>query len=119
LDAKKVDACYNSSVMPRIIRVAIETIGCKLIQAESESFARHLALAGFTVVNADEKPMSISEHLHVTQLPIENAARRCVPRAAATPIFDRCGGMLHKQSADEIEALKCVDMLLATKTRIV
>jgi threonylcarbamoyladenosine tRNA methylthiotransferase MtaB len=41
--------------MRRKIRVAIETLGCKLNQAESETLARQLALAGCQIVGFNEK----------------------------------------------------------------
>jgi threonylcarbamoyladenosine tRNA methylthiotransferase MtaB len=61
LDAQNRDApgrleanlCYNSIIMSQI-RVVLETLGCKLNQAESESLARELSSAGYAVVPAGE-----------------------------------------------------------------
>ncbi|MCL2140295.1 MAG: tRNA (N(6)-L-threonylcarbamoyladenosine(37)-C(2))-methylthiotransferase MtaB [Dehalococcoidia bacterium] len=42
--------------MPQNIRVAIDTLGCKLNYAESETLAHGLAQAGFCLVGPDEYP---------------------------------------------------------------
>ena len=39
----------------RKVKVAIETLGCKLNQAESEHLARELATAGYVLVSPSEK----------------------------------------------------------------
>ncbi len=41
--------------MPDATRVALETLGCKLNQAETESLARQLDRAGFCIVTSDEQ----------------------------------------------------------------
>jgi threonylcarbamoyladenosine tRNA methylthiotransferase MtaB len=41
--------------MPIVTRVALETLGCKLNQAETGALARHLSCAGFCTVNPDDE----------------------------------------------------------------
>ena len=41
--------------MPPVIRVALDTLGCKLNQADTEAMARRLAEAGFCLVSPDEQ----------------------------------------------------------------
>lgn len=48
----------NSEVQGQHITVALETLGCKLNQAETESLAREFKLAGFRIVTA-ESPADI------------------------------------------------------------
>jgi len=42
--------------MTQFIKVAVETLGCKLNQAESEKIVRQLAKCGCDIVSADNKP---------------------------------------------------------------
>lgn len=67
--------------MPRQLRVAIETLGCKLNQAESEHLARELTAAGFRLVPAEDlADIYILNTCTVTGM--ADAKSRCSLRAA-------------------------------------
>lgn len=74
--------------MSRIIRVAIETLGCKLNQAESETLARQLAAEGCEVVSfseaADAYILNTCTVTHIADRKCRQslrAARRLSPQA--------------------------------------
>lgn len=54
--------------MSRSIRVAIETLGCKLNQAESESLSRQFAAAGYTIASPEECDVYIINTCSVTHI---------------------------------------------------
>src|SRR3972149_10802143 len=51
--------CASSKKMKNRTRVAIQTLGCKLNQAESESLVHRLTESGYQVVAPDDGPTDI------------------------------------------------------------
>ncbi|RJO60993.1 MAG: tRNA (N(6)-L-threonylcarbamoyladenosine(37)-C(2))-methylthiotransferase MtaB [Dehalococcoidia bacterium] len=111
--------CYNSSVMPREIRVAIETLGCKLNQAESETLARQLAAAGCQIVGVNEKTdafiLNTCTVTHIADRKCRQslrAARRNNPNAliVATGCYANC-------SESELWGIPDIDLILKNKDK--
>jgi threonylcarbamoyladenosine tRNA methylthiotransferase MtaB len=112
--------CYNSFVMPRRIRVAIETLGCKLNQSESETLARQFVSAGCQVVGTDEETdVYILNTCTVTHIADHKcrqslrSARRSSPHALIIAT-----GCYINRSAAEIEAIESVDLIVPNEEKL-
>jgi threonylcarbamoyladenosine tRNA methylthiotransferase MtaB len=105
--------------MSRFIRVAIETLGCKLNQAESEKLARQFTSAGCKIVGADsDTDVYILNTCTVTHI----ADRKCrqalrTARRRNTDALIIAAGCYINRSAGELEALKCVDLLVSNEDK--
>ena len=94
--------------------VAIETLGCKLNQAESESLALQLVEMGYRLVSPSESAeIYILNTCTVTHIADRKSryllrlARRRNPHATIIAI-----GCYADRDAEEIDKLKCVDIIL-------
>jgi len=105
--------------MPREIRVAIETLGCKLNQAESETLARQLAAAGCQIVGVNEKTdafiLNTCTVTHIADRKCRQslrAARRNNPNAliVATGCYANC-------SESELWGIPDIDLILKNKDK--
>lgn len=102
--------------------VAIETLGCKLNQAESEALARELLAAGFQMVSpgdgADVYVVNTCTVTHVADRKARHLlrlARRRNPRALIVAT-----GCYAERAADELKRLEGVDLVVGSdKTSIV
>ena len=95
-------------------KVAIETLGCKLNQAESEELAVKLAKAGCSIVNTDDGvDIYILNTCTVTHIAdrktrhLLRMARRCNPGAVIIAI-----GCYPQRNRQELAAIDGVDMVL-------
>jgi len=102
------------------IRVAIETLGCKLNQAESESLARQFVLAGCQIVGASEKAdVFILNTCTVTHIADRKArqslraARRLSPQGLIVAT-----GCYANRSAAEIEAIEGIDLVVPHEEKL-
>ncbi len=100
---------------PNGIRVAIETLGCKLNQAESELLARQMAEAGFRLVSPGAKAdVYILNTCTVTHIADRKArhrlrmARRLNPGAVIVAT-----GCYVQRAREEIRQIEGVDIVLA------
>ena len=105
--------------MSRKIRIAIETLGCKLNQAESETLARQFVAAGCQVVGADEKAdvyvLNTCTVTHIADRKCRQSlhmARRRNPQSliiATGCYINRCG--------HEVKALESVNLVVPNEEK--
>ncbi|MDY6917271.1 MAG: tRNA (N(6)-L-threonylcarbamoyladenosine(37)-C(2))-methylthiotransferase MtaB [Chloroflexota bacterium] len=95
-------------------RVAVETLGCRLNQAESESLARELSACGYRVVHAaDGADVYVLNTCTVTHVADRKSrhllrlARRRNPRALVIAI-----GCYPQRAMKELDGLEAVDVVL-------
>ena len=105
--------------MPRKIRVAIETLGCKLNQAESETLARQFVSAGCRIVGADEMAdVYILNTCTVTHIADRKArqslraARRRNPQALVVAT-----GCYVERSAEDMRGLAELDVVVKNEDK--
>lgn len=114
-----IPLCYNSFVMRRKIRVAVETLGCKLNQAESEMLARQLVLAGCQIVGSDEEAdvyiLNTCTVTHIADRKCRQslrAARRCSPQALIVAT-----GCYANRSGSELWDIPEIDLILKNEDK--
>jgi threonylcarbamoyladenosine tRNA methylthiotransferase MtaB len=100
--------------MPKILRIAIETLGCKLNQAESEEIARQLSLAGCEIVSlengADIFILNTCTVTHVADRKCRNLLRQV---AASNPDIKVVAlGCYADSSAEELAKLPGISAVL-------
>ena len=101
------------------IRVAIETLGCKLNQAESETLARQFASVGCQIVGADEETdVYILNTCTVTRIADRKSrqslrmARRRSPHALIIAT-----GCYINRSGTEVEAIESVNLVVPNEEK--
>jgi threonylcarbamoyladenosine tRNA methylthiotransferase MtaB len=98
----------------RITRVALDTVGCKLNQAETQLLARHFAGAGYRVVAADDKAdIYVLNTCTVTHV----ADRKCRQRLRLAHRRNPDGvvvaiGCYAERAANELAKIEGVDLVL-------
>ena len=104
---------------PLTITVAIETLGCKLNQAESESLALQLAEMGYRLVSPSESAdIYILNTCTVTRIADRKSryllrlARRRNPHATVIAI-----GCYANRDTEELDKLKCADFILSNNEK--
>jgi threonylcarbamoyladenosine tRNA methylthiotransferase MtaB len=102
------------------IRVAFETLGCKLNQAETEQFSRQLAEAGCQMVSPDENPdLYILNTCTVTHIADRKSrhllrmARRKNPSAKIVAL-----GCYAERASREISGIQGVDLVIGNEDKI-
>jgi len=115
--------------MPKINTVSIQTLGCKLNQAESEGIGRELARAGYAVTTGDKADAFILNTCTVTHTAdrkgrqMVRSLRRSNPRALiivtgcyaqrAAKDFEGCGADLIVNNAEKMQVLRVVQAKLS------
>lgn len=108
--------------MPRLKRngtVALETLGCKLNQAESESLARQFAEAGYRIVNpADGADLFVLSTCTVTQIAdrksrhLLRSTRRRNPSALIVAT-----GCYAERAPEELARIEGIDLVLGNEEK--
>jgi len=111
--------CYNSTVMRREIRVAIETLGCKLNQAESETLARQLAAAGCQVVSpgemADAYILNTCTVTHIADRKSRHLLR--MAKRINPAVFTVATGCCANRVESELWALRDLDLIVKNEDK--
>ena len=101
------------------IRVAIETLGCKLNQAESETLARQFTSEGCQVVDADEETdvyiLNTCTVTHIADRKSRQSLRMARRRSPHALII--ATGCYINRSADELEAIEGIDLLVCNEDK--
>jgi threonylcarbamoyladenosine tRNA methylthiotransferase MtaB len=110
---------YNSIGMPRKIRVAIETLGCKLNQAESETLARQFAAAGCQVVSpgemADAYILNTCTVTHIADRKSRHLLR--MAKRINPAIFTVATGCYANRVESELWTLRDLDLILKNEDK--
>jgi len=101
------------------IRVAIETLGCKLNQAESEMLARQFVTAGCQIVGIDDGAdvyiLNTCTVTHIADRKCRQSLRVAHRRNPNSLII--ATGCYINRSADEISAIEGIDLLVSNEDK--
>ncbi|HEY51510.1 MAG TPA: tRNA (N(6)-L-threonylcarbamoyladenosine(37)-C(2))-methylthiotransferase MtaB [Dehalococcoidia bacterium] len=104
------------------IRIALDTLGCKLNQAEAETLARELAAAGYTLVRsvaeADIYILNTCTVTHIADRKARNLLRQAHRRNGAARLI--AIGCYAERSPQELAGIEGVDLVLGNdrKTQV-
>ena len=101
------------------IRVVIETLGCKLNQAESETLARQFILGGCQIVGADEETdvyiLNTCTVTHIADRKSRQSLRMARRRSPHALII--ATGCYINRSGNEVEALESVNLVVPNEEK--
>ncbi len=105
---------FNARLNPTLRTVAIETHGCKLNQADSDSLARQFQEAGFRLVSAEDGPdVYVLNSCTVTHVADAKARRGLRAARRANPLATVVAtGCYAQRSPAEVSAVSGVDLVV-------
>jgi threonylcarbamoyladenosine tRNA methylthiotransferase MtaB len=97
----------------RPTRIAFDTLGCKLNQAETEKLARQLSQAGYRIVDPEENPDIYLKYLHGHSW-ADRKARNCLRKARRRNPLARiiALGCYAEKSPRDLSKIKGIDLVV-------